>query len=292
MIRSVVIGDLIGRHDVNGVNGVDGHAARRGLVPLLLDEHDGKASIARIAAERCSLRLMEGAGSGVRVLASGRASEVIVLDERRVLRRTRGKGDHEREAALMRHARAAGYPVPEVFEVRAEGLVMEWVKGTTMGEDLERRPWRVLAHAETLADLHARLHRIAPPPEARARYGAARSDDVLLHGDLHPLNVLLSPAGPVVIDWTNAGRGPGGVDVADTWLVLGAAQFDGSLRRRLLLQLLRGPLVSRLLARAGREDAARHLRQALTWRVTDPNLPEPERAAMRRIAARHGLLSG
>lgn len=216
-----------------------------------------------------------------RVLASGRASEVILLDEGRVLRRVHGHGYHEREAALMGHARAAGYPVPAVLEVRPEGLVMERVVGPTMAEDLMRRPWRVRSHARTLAELHVRLHRIPPPVEAPARYGSPQPGDVLLHGDLHPMNVLLSSAGPVVIDWTNGGRGPGGVDVADTWLVLAAAGLKGAP----VLAALRRLFLREFLASAGRDDAARCLRQAADWRAKDPHLGDAERDTMLRIAA-------
>ena len=34
--------------------------------------------------------------------------------------------------------------------------------------------------------------------------------DRVLHIDLHPENVIISPAGPVVIDWSGASAGPGG----------------------------------------------------------------------------------
>lgn len=219
-----------------------------------------------------------------RVLAAGRASEVVLLDERRVLRRIHGRADHEREAALMAHARSAGYPVPDVLEVRPDGLVMERVLGPTMGADLAAHPWRLRAHARSLADLHRWLHAIAPPPEARARYGEPDDADAFLHGDLHPLNVLLSPGGPVVIDWTNAGRGPAGADVADTWLVLASARVSGAPP---WLTVAIHAFLREFLARAGREDAARNLGRALSWRLRDPHLAEAEREAMRRVAARH-----
>jgi aminoglycoside phosphotransferase (APT) family kinase protein len=41
----------------------------------------------------------------------------------------------------------------------------------------------------------------------------------LVHLDLHPLNVLCTRRGPVVIDWPAAARGAPGVDVALTWAV-------------------------------------------------------------------------
>ncbi|MGH7918575.1 MAG: phosphotransferase, partial [Candidatus Dormibacteraceae bacterium] len=226
-------------------------------------------------------------GESSRVLAAGRASEIVALDAERVLRRMRQPADlSAREAAVMRYARAQAFPVPQVFEVRAEGLVMEWVRGPTMGADLASHPWRAGAHAKTLADLHRRLHAIAPPPGAPARYGDPREGDVLLHGDLHPLNVMLSPQGPVVVDWTNAGRGPAGLDVADTWLVLAAAEIPGDRWTRLAVGAVRRRLIRRFLAAAGREEAAACLERVAGRRAQDPHLSPEERAAMRDLAAR------
>jgi aminoglycoside phosphotransferase (APT) family kinase protein len=50
-----------------------------------------------------------------------------------------------------------------------------------------------------LARLHAQLHEIEAPPEL--------GDGRLLHMDFHPGNVILSPDGPVVIDWGIARAG-------------------------------------------------------------------------------------
>jgi aminoglycoside phosphotransferase (APT) family kinase protein len=219
------------------------------------------------------------------VVGQGRTSEIVALDERRVLRRTRGAMDLEREAAVMRYARERGYPAPEVFEVRPEGLVLERIAGPTMVADLVRHPWRAGSHARTLAGLHRRLHRLPPPPGVAARYGAAGESDVLLHGDLHPLNVLLSAGGPVVIDWTNAGRGPAGADVADVWLLLAAARVPGDALTRLAVTAVRGHFLRRFLDAAGREEAARYLEVAATIRDRDPHTEPAERAAMRKVVS-------
>jgi hypothetical protein len=64
-------------------------------------------------------------------LAAGRASEVFDLCDGRVLRRFKNGGHPGREALVMEHARPHGFPVPEVFEVRADGLVMEKIEGPT-----------------------------------------------------------------------------------------------------------------------------------------------------------------
>jgi tRNA A-37 threonylcarbamoyl transferase component Bud32 len=134
----------------------------------------------------------------VKLVASGRASEIFDLEDGRVLRRFKGGGDPEREALVMRHAAVHGYPVPCVLEVRGDALVLERIEGPSMLADLRRRPWTFRRRVSVLAELHKQLHEIAAPP------GLADADggDRLLHLDLHPENVIMSPAGPVVIDWT------------------------------------------------------------------------------------------
>src|SRR5439155_888462 len=67
-----------------------------------------------------------------------------------------------------------------------------------------------------LAELHERLHRISAPPGIRV---APLPGDRLVHRDLHPLNVMMTPEGPMIIDWANASAGDPAFDVADTWVL-------------------------------------------------------------------------
>ena len=60
----------------------------------------------------------------------------------------------------MEHARAHGFPVPGVLEVRDDSLVLERVDGPTMLAELRRRPWRMRRPRAALAQLHHRLHEI------------------------------------------------------------------------------------------------------------------------------------
>ena len=184
-------------------------------------------------------------------LGSGRASTVFDLGDGRVLRRG---GAPAREAAVMEHARRSGYPVPLVHEVREDALVLERVEGPTMMQDLRRRPWRLRSHARLLAELHRRLHAI--PYE-----GAS-----LLHLDLHPLNVLLSPTGPVVIDWTNARAGEPALDIALTWVIMAGS---GGVGGRAFLQPF--------LAEFERRELVDALPEAVAYRVGDPNVTDHER---------------
>lgn len=144
-----------------------------------------------------------------RVIAAGRASEIVDLGGGRVLRRFKGDGNPGREADFMERARRSGYPVPRIDAVRADGLVLEYIDGPTMADDAFGRPAVFAEHARTLARLHDELHRIRAP-----------EGGVLLHLDLHPRNVLISPRGPVVIDWANAEVGNAALDPALTWVIL------------------------------------------------------------------------
>jgi tRNA A-37 threonylcarbamoyl transferase component Bud32 len=143
------------------------------------------------------------------LIAAGRASEIFDLGDGRVLRRFKAGGSPEREAMVMRHAREHGFPAPDVLEVGGDSLVLERIPGKTMLEVVFRRPWTLRRNMSVLADLHERLHRIAAPPGLEA----AGDGDALLHLDLHPENVILSPAGPVLVDWANARRGEPALDV-------------------------------------------------------------------------------
>src|SRR3954452_22300180 len=130
------------------------------------------------------------------LIARGRAADVFAAGPGRVLRRYReGEGgDTAAEPAPMELARRHGFPVPAVHDARGRDLVLERIDGPTMLADLARRPWRVHAHAPTLADLHSRLHPIPAPPGRPSLLGDGPR---LVHADLHPDNVLLGPDGPV-----------------------------------------------------------------------------------------------
>jgi aminoglycoside phosphotransferase (APT) family kinase protein len=183
-----------------------------------------------------------------RLIGTGRAADVFDIGDGRVLRRYRTDHDSTIEAAAMRAAWVAGYPVPEVFDADGRDLVMERVDGPPMLKVLGDRPWRFAAIADQLADLHTRL--VALPIDDRGVAVRFEPAECLVHLDLHPGNVLLTPRGPVVIDWSNAGMGPRGADVATTWILLTIGEADdiavalrpfvGAIRRRLLRRFLHG----------------------------------------------------
>ena len=218
------------------------------------------------------------------LIGSGRSADVYAYGDGRVLRRYRRARDTAREVAAMEHARSHGYPAPAAEALSETDIVMERVSGRTMLGDLGRRPWLVPAHAAMLAELHTRLHAIEAPAWLPAPLGDGGS---LLHLDLHPENVILTGSGPVVIDWPNAARGPGAVDVAHTWIVIRCSVPPTGGYRRALAVAGRGLFLDRFLRRVDRAAAEAALAAAGTYRLSNRTLPEGELAAVRRMLRRH-----
>ena len=220
------------------------------------------------------------------LVGAGRNADVYDIGGGRVLRRYRDGRDAaavEREARVMAHARAHGVPVPQVFEVAGSDIVMERATGPTMLDVLGRRPWTLRRQARLLARLHDTVHRAPALPGLRAPCGDEDPDgQVLLHRDLHPMNVILTSAGPVIIDWEGAARGPAMYDVAWTWVIIASSEvpaigFPAAAVRGLQAQLTRS-----FVRAAGPIDQAWRA-QAIRDRKIDRNVLPAERARLERL---------
>jgi tRNA A-37 threonylcarbamoyl transferase component Bud32 len=229
-------------------------------------------------------------------IAAGRDATIHVAGPDRILRRTPDPRDVLAEAEAMEHLRAAGYPVPQVFRVGPGEMVLARIDGPTMLDDLEAHPWRIDRHARLLASLHTDLHRIAPFPGLRPHL---LPGDAVLHQDLHPGNVILSPDGPVVIDWTNVRQGEAAADVALTWILMASFELDeepvtGSLPHRVftraeraVMPRIRRRLVRTFLRASGIEDQARAaLTGSAEHRLADRSVRPGERRAVEALVAR------
>jgi hypothetical protein len=205
-----------------------------------------------------------------------------------VLRRSRQGRSMSNEARTMEYARAHGYPVPAVSEVSDDGtdLVMERVDGPVMMAALSRRPWSLHKQGALLAELHNRLHEI-PAPDWVAD-GPCGSGDRLIHLDLHPLNVMLTAKGPVVIDWTGASRGVGEVDVALTWVLLASGGIPAGRLKAAVLGTGRAMLVRAFLTGFDVEAVKPWLAEVVAWKAADPNMTAVERQAMQSLARDQG----
>jgi aminoglycoside phosphotransferase (APT) family kinase protein len=150
-------------------------------------------------------------------IASGREADIFALDAGRVLRRYRRVADVTREAAVMSHVAAHGYPVPAVHAAQGSDMVLERLDGPTMAQAMVAGEMTIPDGASLLAGLMERLHGLPP-----------LTSGSIVHLDFHPENVMLTGRGPVVIDWCNATDGEPDLDLALSALMLAQVQIDRS----------------------------------------------------------------
>ncbi len=220
------------------------------------------------------------------LLAQGRDCDIFDRGDGTILRRSRSLYDQTFEAKVLTWVGEQGYPVPAVHELQDDGkdLVMEKVQGPTLLEAIEKAPWKVKEYGRLLGGLHVDLHQLTGPDWLPEVPGG----DAFLHFDLHPLNVILSPDGPVVIDWTNACRGPAGTDIGRAWALMACADADVGFPLKLVLKPIRGRLVSSFVAAAGEDEGRRWLRMAVELTLLDDNISESEKARGRALAEAEG----
>jgi aminoglycoside phosphotransferase (APT) family kinase protein len=220
------------------------------------------------------------------LLAAGRDADIFEYGAHSVLRRSRAGRSMALEAKTMDYLAAHGYPVPTVEELSDDGrdLVMQRIDGRSMVEQLSLAPWTVRRQADTLARLHLRLHEIPRPdflPPAPFSEGSS-----ILHLDLHPLNVLISDSGPVVIDWTSACVGSPYADVALAWLLMSAGDIPGGRLRARLMGLGRDLLTNRFFAHFDPNALLPQLHAVAAWKAADANMTQEEVASLWRAVHR------
>jgi len=184
-------------------------------------------------------------------IAEGRTAEIYSWDEHHILKLYRDWCpsnwiDYESRIAHAIHG--AGVPPPaagEIVEVNGRrGLIYERIDGISMLQDMNAHPWTILKHAHTLAELQVEINRKSisglPTYKEQLHNAILRTQylteelrnkclnvlesladgQTVCHGDYHPHNVLLTPNGPMVIDWMTACSGSPWADVARTSLLL------------------------------------------------------------------------
>ena len=184
-------------------------------------------------------------------LAQGRTAEIFLWDTDLVLKLYRDWCPPdwvEYEARIAHAVHAAGVPSPaagEIVEANGRrGLIYERIEGTSILQEMNARPWTLLNHARSLAELQVEINQKSipglPTYKDRLHYDISNTQHLeaglqekvlalletlperpnLCHGDYHPGNIMLTQKGPVVIDWMTACSGSPWADVARTSLLL------------------------------------------------------------------------
>ncbi len=184
-------------------------------------------------------------------IGHGEDAEIFALEDRQLVKLfyPQHAGLVDIEADITRRAQQAGLPAPAVNRtVELDGrrgiLFKDFEEGQTLRRCVRAKPWRLMAAARTLAELHAAIHAARVPGlpsqraelarqirEASALTGAAKDAalarldrlpdaETACHNDLHLNNVIVTSRGPVVIDWVLAAQGHPLSDVARTCLLL------------------------------------------------------------------------
>ena len=193
----------------------------------------------------------------------------------------------------MEYVRSHGYPVPAVEEVGEDGseLVMERIYGSSMVDFMSKRSWTIRHQGAVLADLHRRLHKI-PPPDSLPPAPVGQGES-FLHMDLHPLNVMVTAKGPIVIDWPNAARGDPAVDIGLAWVLMAAGDVPAGRLIGAVLGWARASLVNSFLANAepDLDRVKQMLPEVVGFKVRDPHMSESEQQAMWRTVEKFGTRS-
>lgn len=182
---------------------------------------------------------------------SGRTGQVVHLGEKVVAKlyhHSIGGDAISREARALHAARSVGVRVPRILACHPaeRKLLLEYVEGNTMLQALLAAKEDFGCLGRMLGRIHGEIHRRCAAGLHRYRLRALRdlrprpedacaapmsvpmdSCSALLHGDLHPGNIILAKDGPVVIDWADASTGDPAADIARTLLLLVLARDTG-----------------------------------------------------------------
>lgn len=183
------------------------------------------------------------------LIGTGRTAEIFAWGNNQVVKLLLEGFERyaEKEMLATQAAFDAGLPVPAVGELveieGRRGIVLERIDGPSMMDIIRERPWRIVRMARLWGELHVQIHsheaealpslrgilksRIRdgtglPPPMLDGVLDALDvlpDGDTVCHGDFHPDNIIMSPRGPVIIDWVDASRGQAVADIARSWLL-------------------------------------------------------------------------
>ena len=209
-----------------------------------------------------------------RLIAKGRTADVYAWQDNQVL-----KLFHEwvpedwirREVEIARALSTASLPTPRLVDGISldsrRGIIFERVAGPSMLQLLTTQPWRLVSLARQFAELHSMIHAqsgtgfvsvrsslVATLTRTESLPTQIKADvmnllsrlpdgTTLCHFDFHPDQVMLTPRGPMILDWMSALQGDPLADVARTLILIIFGQPPHTSRlMRNLINLFRGAL--------------------------------------------------
>jgi hypothetical protein len=98
--------------------------------------------------------------------------------------------------------------------------------------------------------------------------------------------VMMSPRGPIVIDWARASRGDPNTDVALTWTLIAAGEVSTKGAKGKLVGLIRARLILGFVGAFDRVAVENEVDAVVQWKVQDRNMSDSEVASMRAFARR------
>lgn len=185
------------------------------------------------------------------LIAEGRTAEIFAWDDNMVLKLFRegfSPGHAKYEADIIHAVHSAGLNIPALVNLveidGRPGIILQRITGPTMMQEIVSSPEKAGEFIDILVDLQVSMHKTPvsglPSLKKRLAYKIQHADPLpepwktavlerlaplpegnsICHGDFHPDNIVMTPGGPVIIDWVDATQGYPLADVARTLLLV------------------------------------------------------------------------
>jgi tRNA A-37 threonylcarbamoyl transferase component Bud32 len=186
------------------------------------------------------------------LIARGGQADIYDYGNGKVIRVPRRPQDYDRiryEYKVYLSLLGSNIAAPKVYELAevngAPSIIMERIVGTSMMDQIKKRPQLIRQKGIALANMHLGLLKVNADvsmtnSKDQAKYcisksgslaedikqvlldllGHLPSGNFLCHGDFHPGNILHSNGKDYIIDWSGATKGDIVYDVAHTYILL------------------------------------------------------------------------
>lgn len=156
------------------------------------------------------------------------------------------KSDILNEALNQARVEETGLRIPKIQSVtKTDGrwaIISDFIDGKTLAELMDENPDREDEYLDLFTDIQLEMHSKGSPLltklkdkmkrkislanlsatvkyELHERLEGMPKHNKLCHGDFNPENIIISPDGPYIIDWSHATQGNASADAARTYLL-------------------------------------------------------------------------